>query len=94
MSKGIVFEIERFAIEDGPGIRTVVFLKGCPLDCPWCHNPVGMQIEPCDVVTIYITKHILQEVEIQGQMVTCPQGKTVTFTETITFVQWNKYVAP
>ena len=38
-----VFEIERFAIHDGPGIRTVVFLKGCPLHCPWCSNPESQQ---------------------------------------------------
>jgi glycyl-radical enzyme activating protein len=36
---GVVFDIERFSMHDGPGIRTVVFLKGCPLRCTWCHNP-------------------------------------------------------
>jgi pyruvate formate lyase activating enzyme len=36
---GIVFNVQRFSIHDGPGIRTTVFLKGCPLSCPWCSNP-------------------------------------------------------
>ena len=43
---GIVFNIQRFSIEDGPGIRTTVFMKGCPLRCRWCHNPEGLTMEP------------------------------------------------
>jgi pyruvate formate lyase activating enzyme len=43
---GIVFDIKEFAVFDGPGIRTTVFLKGCPLRCPWCHNPEGLSPEP------------------------------------------------
>jgi glycyl-radical enzyme activating protein len=39
---GRIFEIQRFSIHDGPGIRTTVFMKGCPLRCLWCHNPEGM----------------------------------------------------
>ncbi len=41
---GIVFDIQHFSIHDGPGIRTIVFLKGCPLKCKWCHNPEGISI--------------------------------------------------
>jgi glycyl-radical enzyme activating protein len=40
-TRGMIFEIQRFSIHDGPGIRTTVFLKGCPLHCLWCHNPEG-----------------------------------------------------
>lgn len=43
---GIVFNIQRFSIHDGPGIRTTVFLKGCSLHCFWCHNPEGISIKP------------------------------------------------
>ena len=42
----IVFDIEKFAVHDGPGIRTVVFLKGCPLRCLWCHNPESQAFDP------------------------------------------------
>ena len=41
LSKGLVFSIEEFSVFDGPGIRTSVFLMGCPLRCEWCHNPEG-----------------------------------------------------
>lgn len=39
VAEGMVFDIQHFAVHDGPGIRTLVFLKGCPLSCPWCCNP-------------------------------------------------------
>ena len=41
-TSGVIFDIQRFAIHDGPGIRTLVFMKGCPLRCWWCQNPEGM----------------------------------------------------
>jgi len=44
-----IFDIKRFAVHDGPGIRTTVFLKGCPLRCWWCHNPESQEREPVSV---------------------------------------------
>ena len=44
--KGTVFNIQRFSVNDGPGVRTTVFLKGCPLRCAWCHNPEGLSPRP------------------------------------------------
>ncbi|WP_034658715.1 glycyl-radical enzyme activating protein [Robertmurraya massiliosenegalensis] len=44
--KGIVFDIQRFSVHDGPGIRSIVFLKGCPLRCRWCSNPESQSKEP------------------------------------------------
>jgi pyruvate formate lyase activating enzyme len=46
MQSGMVFDIREFTVHDGPGIRTTVFLKGCPLRCSWCHNPEGMSPLP------------------------------------------------
>jgi len=46
IEKAIIFEIQRSSLHDGPGIRTTVFLKGCPLDCVWCHNPEATKAEP------------------------------------------------
>ena len=50
MQTGLVFNLQRYSIHDGPGIRTTVFLKGCPLCCAWCHNPEGMSPRPEIVV--------------------------------------------
>lgn len=44
--KGNIFDIKRYAVHDGPGIRTTVFFKGCPLCCSWCQNPEGIEREP------------------------------------------------
>lgn len=44
MLKADIFEIKRFAVHDGDGIRTTIFFKGCPLKCVWCHNPEGLKI--------------------------------------------------
>ncbi len=43
---GVVFDVSRGCVDDGPGLRTVVFLKGCQLGCPWCQNPEGLSAKP------------------------------------------------
>ena len=43
--KGMIFNIQKFSVNDGPGIRTVVFFKGCPLHCAWCANPESQYSE-------------------------------------------------
>lgn len=86
---GIVFDIKRFAIHDGPGIRTSIFFKGCPLSCWWCHNPESRKfgIEKLDTKfkgSYYIgwettAQELLKEVEKDRLFYEQSQGG-VTFT--------------
>jgi len=72
--KGLVFDIKKFAIDDGPGIRTTIFLKGCPLRCSWCHNPEGQTSAP---EIMYRQKKCIRCEECA---VACP-NQAVFFTE-------------
>ncbi|MDD3489487.1 MAG: glycyl-radical enzyme activating protein [Paludibacter sp.] len=68
---GIIFDIKRFAVHDGPGIRTTVFLKGCPLRCAWCHNPESISAAICEVPkTVRIGDKTFSENETVGREIT------------------------
>lgn len=67
MQTGIIFDIKRYAIHDGPGIRTTVFFKGCPLTCPWCHNPEGIDRSPR---VVYRKSKCIGDLECVGA---CPE---------------------
>ena len=78
--QGTVFDIQRFSIHDGPGIRTIVFLKGCPLRCKWCSNPESQQYYPevlyrkqlcigCKACQRYVLNRLLLIVILIGSIV-------------------------
>ncbi|KPK63422.1 hypothetical protein AMJ83_07070 [candidate division WOR_3 bacterium SM23_42] len=76
-NKGMIFDIIRYAIHDGPGIRTTVFLKGCPLSCWWCQNPESQKLEPEKVGAIdrrkYSNLFYVEDGNIIGREVTVAQ---------------------
>jgi pyruvate formate lyase activating enzyme len=57
---GLLFNIQKFSIHDGPGIRTVVFFKGCPLSCRWCSNPESQDSQPCKEARWYTLEETLK----------------------------------
>ncbi len=65
---GVIFDIKRFAIHDGDGIRSTLFFKGCPMRCPWCHNPEGINTN----VTLW--HHISMCVQCGVCVEACPHG--------------------
>ncbi|NLF31571.1 MAG: glycyl-radical enzyme activating protein [Planctomycetes bacterium] len=66
-----LFEARRFAVHDGPGVRTVLFFKGCPLRCRWCHNPEGMDTRP------QVAYHSHKCLHCGQCAAACPQGAHV-----------------
>lgn len=75
--KGNIFDIKRFAVHDGPGIRTTVFFKGCPLRCVWCHNPEGLSAKP--QLAYYAHKCVGCGCCVSG----CPVGVRTRLTQSI-----------
>lgn len=69
--KGLIFDIKRFAVHDGPGIRTTIFFKGCPLSCWWCHNPESQSQKP-ELISreVKLDGKVFQRQETVGRMMT------------------------
>ena len=76
MHEGIVFDIKRYAIHDGPGIRTTVFFKGCPMHCRWCHNPEGIRKEAEIVFRENLCK------QCNDCLTACPEGAIISKNHT------------
>lgn len=71
MIKGLIFDIRRFAVHDGPGIRTIVFFKGCPLHCWWCHNPEGrLPVPEHSIRHLSLNGRIFEQEEVTGTLMT------------------------
>ncbi len=70
--KGLIFDIQGYSVHDGPGCRTLVFLKGCPLDCAWCSNPEGKQFKQEIMYRATKCTHLTQGCE--RCISACPEG--------------------
>lgn len=82
--KGCIFNVQRYSVHDGPGIRTVVFLKGCPLRCKWCSNPESQRREP--EIAYHVNNCIGGECLLCQQV--CPES--AIFYPGMGSVQWEK----
>lgn len=83
---GIIFDIKKFAINDGPGIRTTIFFKGCPLSCVWCHNPESITFKP---QKMFNASKCIADQGCTECADACPQT-AITFIDGLPFVDGSK----
>jgi pyruvate formate lyase activating enzyme len=85
-TEGIIFKIKRFSVHDGPGIRTSVFLKGCPLNCIWCHSPEGISSD----ISIWYNRNLC--IECSQCVKACPNNALELITESVPYIKINREV--
>ena len=85
MSKGLIFNIQKFSLHDGPGIRTTVFLKGCPLRCKWCSNPESQSKK------IQVLYHKDKCCGCKNCVQTCPQN-AISFSNNMVLIDSTKCI--
>ncbi len=82
--EGLIFKIKRFSLHDGPGIRTSIFLKGCPLNCIWCHSPEGISNE----ISIWYNINICIKCGLCVE--SCPEKALSVITEELSYIAINR----
>lgn len=82
---GLIFNIQKFSIQDGPGIRTTVFMKGCPLNCPWCSNPEGI----CNTPQIMVLDR--KCISCKKCASICPT-QAIRFENTTRIIDWERCI--
>ena len=83
-TEGFVFKIKRFSLHDGPGIRTSVFLKGCPLNCIWCHSPEGISQD----ISIWYNSNLCIHC---GQCIkVCPEGALALISDNESYIKIDR----
>jgi len=81
--QGLIFNIQKFSLHDGPGIRTTVFMKGCPLRCEWCCNPESVKIHP------EIMLFDMRCIKCGQCIAACPKG-AITIVDEKKIINWEK----
>ena len=82
--EGFVLKIKRFSLHDGPGIRTSVFLKGCPLNCIWCHSPEGISQD----ISIWYNRNLC--IYCGHCVKTCPEGALALISDNESYIQIDR----